>query len=225
MAEKPKPTPEQFETYQRLFDYFNAELFNNRLPSVILNFSRKANSCGFFAPHRWGKGQATTHEISINPTYLAAAPFMDVCQTLVHEMCHLEQMAFGKPSRTGYHNKQWSEMMEAAGLMPSTTGAPGGARVGQSMNDYPIPGGAFEKAFNAIPDDYRLPWHSRESAAFMPPASGTTENGQDEEAPEFKPPGKSKVKYSCPECSTNVWGKPGLQIKCSPCDRQFSELE
>lgn len=226
MAEQPKPTPEQFTTYQRLFDYFNAELYNGQLPAVILNFSRKAHSCGFFAPHRWGKGSTTAHEISINPTYLATAPFIDVCQTLVHEMAHLWQMCHGKPSRTGYHNKEWADKMEAIGLMPSTTGAPGGARVGQNMNDYPLPGGAFEKTFKTLPEDYRLPWHSREASAIVPAGSSTRpeegEGGQIEGG--GNPAVKSKVKYSCPQCSTNIWGKPGLLILCGSCRAEFVEI-
>ena len=44
----------------------------------------------------------------------------------MHEMAHLEQHHFGKPSRAGYHNKQWAGMMKAVGLIRSDTGAPGG---------------------------------------------------------------------------------------------------
>ena len=40
-------------------------------------------------------------------------------------MTHLEQAHFGKPSRNGYHNKEWADLMERVGLMPSDTGAPG----------------------------------------------------------------------------------------------------
>jgi predicted SprT family Zn-dependent metalloprotease len=31
----------------------------------------------------------------------------------------------------------------------------------------------------------------------------------------------SKSKYTCFHCETNVWGKPGLNIVCGNCDRQF----
>jgi predicted SprT family Zn-dependent metalloprotease len=125
-----KPTAEQFKSYQELYDYFNKGLFGGQLPQILLNFSRKANSCGFFAAERWKKEKDKTHEISINPAYLSQAPFREVCQTLVHEMCHLWQFAFGKPSRTCYHNKEWAHKMEDIGLMPSDTGEPGGARIG-----------------------------------------------------------------------------------------------
>jgi hypothetical protein len=28
---------------------------------------------------------------------------------------------------------------------------------------------------------------------------------------------ESKLKYSCPRCSMNVWGKPGLHLRCDDC--------
>jgi hypothetical protein len=39
-------------------------------------------------------------------------------------MVHLWQHHHGKPSRTGYHNKEWATMMKAVGLIPSDTAAP-----------------------------------------------------------------------------------------------------
>ena len=36
----------------------------------------------------------------------------------------------------GYHNAEWASKMESVGLVPSTTGAPGGARVGQAVSHY-----------------------------------------------------------------------------------------
>jgi predicted SprT family Zn-dependent metalloprotease len=43
---------------------------------------------------------------------------------MTNEMAHLEQHHFGKPSRSGYHNKEWAGMMKAVGLIPSDTAAP-----------------------------------------------------------------------------------------------------
>src|SRR6202522_1980646 len=49
-------------------------------------------------------------------------------------MTHLEQHHFGKPSRSGYHNKQWTGLMHAVGLVPSSTGAPGGKETRQQVS-------------------------------------------------------------------------------------------
>ncbi len=91
--------------------------------------------------------------------------------------------------------------MESVGLMPSTTAAPGGARVGQSVSHYVIERGPFDRAFKAMPRDYLLPWQSWEP----------TNQGKN------KPP-VSKIKYTCPTCAANVWGKPGLRLRCDACD-------
>jgi hypothetical protein len=33
---------------------------------------------------------------------------------------------------------------------------------------------------------------------------------------------KDKVKYTCPGCAANVWGKPGLVVVCGECGEPFS---
>jgi hypothetical protein len=65
--------------------------------------------------------------------------------TLVHEMTHLDQRHFGKPSRAGYHNKEWAKLMRDVGLIPSDTGAPGDKEVGQRVSHYIEAGGRFER--------------------------------------------------------------------------------
>jgi hypothetical protein len=85
--------------------------------------------------------------------------------------------------------------MEELGLPPSSTGVPGGKRVGYKMSHYILDGGPFARAFDAMPPKYLLPWTC----------------GIDEDAVEGK--GKatrkrkrkeSKLKYSCRRCSMNV---------------------
>ncbi|MBS4040104.1 MAG: SprT-like domain-containing protein [Flavobacteriales bacterium] len=208
--QKIEPTKDQFANYQALYDYFNTHLFNGELPRIILNFSRKGKVAGFFAPDRWVSVQNKdkTHEISINPTYMATVPFMEVCETLVHEQVHLWQLAFGKPSRVGYHNKEWSRKMEEVGLMPSDTGEEGGNKVGQKMSDYCIQGGTFERVFNELPTSMTLPWVAQESQI------GST-----------RPNNKNKVKYTCSGCGLNMWGKPGLEVYCKPCEKPLEAPE
>ena len=91
------PTSSQFQAYEQMFAYFNAKLFAGWLPPVLLNFSRRAKSLGFFAPERWEKGKSVRHEISLNPTHLKSQKPVDVASTLVHEMVHLWQQEHGKP--------------------------------------------------------------------------------------------------------------------------------
>lgn len=217
-----KPTKEQFTAYQSLYDFFNGKLFAGQLPSVILNFSRHKGMAGFFSKNRWTKGTTNTHEISINPVMLSASSFQEVCQTLVHEMCHLWQQEQGTPSRQGYHNQEWAAKMQAVGLMPSATGNEGGAKVGQRMSDYVLEGGQFAQIFKAMPQRLSFPWKANEGhlPAQMPgpgsPISGGLQEGQPGNGAPAAP--KNKLTYVCRSCKTKVWGKPELQIKCIPCD-------
>jgi predicted SprT family Zn-dependent metalloprotease len=58
----------------------------------------------------------------------------DLLSTLVHEMAHQEQEEQGKPSRSGYHNKEWGTFMQQVGLQPSNTGKTGGKVTGQRVD-------------------------------------------------------------------------------------------
>ncbi len=226
---KKSPTSAQFQAFEAAYNYFNQVLFHYELPPVILNLSRKSKSMGFAAPNRWVQANRTKntdltkpetistssgaemHELSINPEILYMSP-IEVYSTLVHEQCHIWQFHCGKPSLRTYHNKQWGNKMLEVGLTPSTTGKPGGKMTGQSMSDYPTPGGVFLKALKDMPEHYKLPFISKEGIVKAQTAAGGT-------TPEPKP--KNKVKYSCPNCEANIWGKPELNVNCGDCDVRF----
>ena len=201
------PTRVQFNAYEQMFAYFNRTLFGGELPPVILNFSRKTRTYGFFAPERWQKDGEVKDEISLNPAWLTR-PALEVSSTLVHEMAHLWQWHFGTPSRRGYHNAEWASKMDSVGLVPSTTGAPGGKRVGQAVSHYVDGEGRFMRAFAKMPPAYKLPWAAEELDG---PAKG-------------KAKAKNKTKFTCPSCGANAWGKPELAIRCVDCGVDFEPV-
>ncbi len=141
-----KPTFDMYGFVQAAFDHFNERLFDNELPQCLLTFQREKKVMGYFSNDRWEGKRGTEHEIALNPYYFVSHNPLEIFQTIVHEMCHLWQHEFGKPSRTGYHNKEWADKMESIGLMPSDTGSPGGKRTGQKMGDYYIKSGLFYQA-------------------------------------------------------------------------------
>lgn len=221
------PTSDQYNAFQKLFTYFNTRLFEDSLPDVFLNFSRKKGAAGFFAANRWkyvdGK---LAHEISINPTSLADGK-QELIQTLVHEMCHLWQREFGKPSRRTYHNQEWADKMESLGLMPSHTGRPGGNRTGQKMSDYLIDGGPLDTLISQVPDDHWLPLIAIEKEQRPKPVvvdenllADMSIDGQTVPV-ETSEDSKKKVKYTCPSCRINVWGKSALNIHCGDCKQSL----
>ena len=205
-----KPTLEQFHAYQAAWDYFNRKLFGGGLRPCLLVFregkSKTGTVLGHFAAGRWSKGKQVCHEISLNPESLTR-PIEDALSTLVHEMVHQWQEDHGRAPRACYHNRQWAEKMIEVGLIPSDTGAPGGKQTGQTMDHYVDPKGPFCKAVNSMPASVGLPWRT-----------GALAKTTKEPAPN-----RNKVKYTCPGCEANVWGKPGLQVLCGGCDEQFEE--
>jgi hypothetical protein len=202
-----KPITEvEYGGLQAAYDYFKEHLFKERwLPDVMIVLTRKAHSAGHFAPDRFAMRAdgKTQHELSLNPDGWHNKPDRDACQTLCHEMTHVWQEKFGTPAKRAYHNREWAAKMESIGLMPSNTGMPGGKRTGQHMSDYVIRGGAFEQVFAELE---RTGWKLNLESAPRPGKEATS---------------NSKVKFTCPKCAQNAWGKPTLEIACIPCRTQM----
>jgi predicted SprT family Zn-dependent metalloprotease len=194
-------TPIEYGGLQDAFDYLNSTLFDGTLPNVFITYQRRAHSGGYFSPARFANrlGDGQHHEIALNPDGFLGRTDEFIVSILLHEMVHLWQHVHGKPPSRAYHDKQWSAKMETLGLMPSSTGMVGGKRTGQSMSHYIAPDGPFTRAFAALAaTGWKL---NLESAHY---GSGTK-----------APP--SKVKFTCPSCGQNAWGKPDLAITCTPC--------
>jgi predicted SprT family Zn-dependent metalloprotease len=238
-----KPTQEAYTELQDAYDFFNARLFDSQLPECLITLQREKRSFGHFQPTSFVRRSTgeTTDEISMNPRFFATRSIRDTLSTLVHEMVHLWQAHSGQDkSRKGYHNKEWSDQMERIGLMPSNTGQPGGKKVGEKMSHYIIAGGLFDIACNGlITEAFQLSWMDRHPVVMTQPpvppetaaAAGMqlpspTEIAEVEAAEKFVAPivtppakrrrtdGSNRVKYRCPRCKSQVWGKPDLMINC-----------
>lgn len=236
------PTSTTYNELQVAFDHFNKALFENKLPQCLITLQRKKRTYGYFSSERFITSKGTkTDEIAMNPSYFAVCPPEEVLQTLVHEMAHLWQFHFGKPSRGGYHNKEWAAKMENIGLMPSSTGKEGGAKTGDCMSDYIIIGGRFEKACNQLlTNSFRISWAdrfpARERIEQAIAENGVdeireeleswgveiTEDGEIEIQNESKP---TRTKFTCPACGASAWGKPSLNIICGDCDVNLEAIE
>ena len=191
------------ECLQAAFDFLNAKLFGGKLPDAQFNFTRKPHMLGHFAEDRYS-GRVTQFkkpEIALNPNSFNGRTDEQIVSTLAHEMKHLEQHCFGKPSARGYHNKQWAASMKAIGLMPSNTGAVGGKETGQQMSHYILPNGAFARTFAELA---ATGWKLNLQSTIY--AGGE------------KKPKKDKTKYTCPSCGLNMWANiPDADINCNSC--------
>jgi hypothetical protein len=205
------PTAKTYNSLDAAFDFFNDRLFGGRLPPCLITMQRSKKAYGYFAGGRFGArdGSQITDEIALNPSHFHERTTEQSLSTLVHEMTHLEQHHFGKPSRGGYHNAEWSRMMLAVGLIPSDTGAPGGRMVGQRVSHYIVEGGPFARAcaelvgqgFDAL---YVERWSEGGEATRRKKAA-------------------SKTRYTCPGCAANAWAKPDMHLVCGDCEERMEK--
>lgn len=239
------PTVQNYTELQVAYDHFNRALFEGALPACLITLQREKRSFGYFSHQRFANLQGVmTDEIALNPAYFAIVPLVETMQTLVHEMVHLWQHHLGKPGRTRYHNDEWANKMQSIGLMPSSTGKPGGKRTGDHVADYAIEGGLFLQACaELVTKDFQISWYDRfpeprqmeagnevQSMQLSASVGGGVTSSQSQavrsalhlpaagQAAPVKPPTRSK--YTC-ACRQSVWGKPGLKLMCLLCSKPF----
>ena len=156
------PTSATYPPLQHLYDHFDARLFQNRLRQrrCMLTLRNHGRAHAYYWPRRFVTADGeVTDEIALNPRGIHTRPLTDNMASFAHEMVHHEQHLFGKPSRNGYHNREWGGMMKRVGLYPSDTGEPGGRETGQQMTHYLIPGGPYNVACQELlAEGFTLLW-------------------------------------------------------------------
>jgi len=208
MTKTPSPTRETYDSLNLAHEFFNARLFGGTLPACLVTLQRSKKAYGFFAGQRFGlkAGEGATDEIALNPSHFEERTVEETLSTLAHEMAHQWQQHHGKPSRTGYHNKEWAAKMQEIGLVPSDTGREGGKPVGQKVSHYIASGGAFERACAALLEGGKF------GRLYI-------ERWGDEATRKKKT--ASKTRYSCPSCGLNAWAKPNVALVCGDCDEKL----
>ncbi|MBP8936893.1 MAG: SprT-like domain-containing protein [Agrobacterium sp.] len=208
---KVNPTATTYNGLDRAYAVFNEELFAGELPACLITMQRVKKAYGYFAGGRFGTkdGTVVTDEIALNPSHFSRRTTQQSLSTLVHEMVHLWQHHFGKPSRGGYHNREWAEKMHSVGLVPSSTGEPGGNETGQRVTHYIATGGPFQIACDKL-----------EKGGFDPLYVEIWEDAKKQAARSKK--AASKTCYTCPNCGLNAWAKPNVRLMCAEC---FAVLE
>jgi predicted SprT family Zn-dependent metalloprotease len=201
------PTHRTYTSLDAAYDHFNRELFAGQLPPCLITMQRHKGAYGYFSGGRFvslDDPQEITDEIALNPAHFARRPTAGTLSTLVHEMAHLWQHHFGRPSRTAYHNREWAAKMREVGLIPSTTGQPGGKETGQRVSHYIEEGGRFDRACTAfLATAVAVLYHDRA--------------GDGKAAAMRRQKAASKTRYTCPGCGLNAWAKPGAPLACGDC--------
>lgn len=208
-----RPTAQAYGELQMAYDHFNRALFAERLPPCLITLQRKGRrTFGYYAASRFGTVDGkTTDEIAMNPLHFKHGPVIDVLSTLVHEMVHLWQQHFGRPSRSAYHNREWAGEMLRIGLHPSDTGRPGGRMTGQQMSDYVLPGGRFEQAAQQLlATGFVITWFDHHGVRLEP---------FDPDALIVRARSGLRIKFTCPSCRASAWGKASLNLFCLDCQQ------
>lgn len=163
------PTEQAHEELAHAFEVLNDRLFDGELPPCLITLQRSRGFRGFFSAHRFIRADATTtHEIAMNPQIFALATLPEVLSELAHNMAHLWAHMRGVQGRRGYHSKAWADRMEALGLMPSSTGRPGGKRTGEKVEHYIIEGGPFDQAVrDLVASGFGITWLDRVASPWL----------------------------------------------------------
>jgi len=256
MSEEETKTPivDQSRAIQDAYDWLNTNLFEGKLPAAMLVLSRNSNLLGgYFTPKRWFDEDGNDiPEIAINANCLRNSGIVKAMVILCHEMVHLWQYVYGTPSRSGYHNKEWSDKAIEIGLQPFTAE---GKCIGQNVDTKLIVDGPAETAIAEMPEDFTLPWMTEPmedptkdgqngqkggqegggqgegqeqggSGQGGPPKGverGTGRGSREGSGQERKP--GTRNKYTCPACGFNLWGKPGGNFECLDCNQVIIEMK
>lgn len=195
---------------------------NLDMPEVVITLARKNQAAGWYCPDRLStRDGKMADEIALNPQYVFERSRADVVSTIAHELVHLWQQHYGKPGKRTYHNRQWADEMKRIGLQPV---GHDGKETGHKMSHDIIPGGIFDTWFSKYvltePDwiygDAIITAASSGNNDGNSDGDSSNDGGSDSEIePKSKP--KSKVKFTCPQCGANVWGKPSSNVICGDC--------
>lgn len=216
-----KPITDQSEAMSRVFHYLNQKLFEGTLPEPMIVFTRNPKVLGgYFAHNKWFSAEdgAGVDEIAINANTMVEGDEIGLLQVLVHELTHQWQQHHGNPGRGGYHNREWADKCLEIGLKPMNIDQPD-CETGDKINTVLIKGGKAMLVLAGMPEEISIPFYAEilgNPDPGMP--EGKPKDEPDQETPVPQPKSGQKVKYTCPGCGFNLWGKGGGRFMCMDCN-------
>jgi predicted SprT family Zn-dependent metalloprotease len=196
---------ETYDVLRAAFNFFNKELFDNKLSECLILLHRHRSAYGYFCADRFAQNSSKVkvHEIALNPSHIRERKPKDTFGTLAHEMVHQLQQEHGKPPKNAYHNREWAKMMKEIGLQPDDGE---GNETGRYVSHKIVRGGRFEKAYEKFEAEHNM-------ALFGDIITASK-----------KEKGKtSKFKFVCPECGQNAWAKITAKLVCGDCEEPMEE--
>ena len=199
MKISPTMTKKQAIFFENTFNYYKNTLFQGILPECYIEFSTKVGLYGIFFSNQWvDLKQKYIHEIILNPEILSLKS-IEFHAIIVRNMVFLWLYMHGIHSRPNYLNKKAAQKLEEFGIIPSSTGAPGGKKIGQSILQYINYNGIFAKVFKKNP---------KKTSGYRHTSADDETNGKDKTL---------KIKFFCPSCMKKLPDLKEHKVLCLVC--------
>lgn len=237
-----KTSTELYGKIQTVINELDSNFFTGKgkqsIPEIVFAINNSCHACvtAFVSPDALydKKNNKKLQYIGINPRHLNR-DISEILATICHELCHVYENAFIHIPRGGYHDKEWDKLMRDCGLEPKYLN-----KSKTAVSTKVLEGGDFEKfvaGFKEIHgEDYfniveysPLVEHQTKVALGLEDDDGEDSENDTPKADNADKPVKkynrNKIKYTCPDCQSRVWGKAGLNIECVDCACSFEEEE
>lgn len=195
----------------KIFDLLNEEFFESELsrPTITIQSTPRAYGHFTLSDKTWVSKLGGTHEINIGAGTLSR-DILDVCATLLHEMCHYWNYENGIQdcSRGNtYHNKRFKEAAELHGLNVEHSEKYGWSHTSPSeeLLEFVVKNGLTDILINR-----------NEYCGISVTGTGTHSGT----APTGAKPSSSR-KYICPCCGMSVRATKLVNIACLDCGKQM----
>ncbi len=190
---------------ENLFSKFNKQFYNGELQSPIITASPDHTKGAYGWCTGWkawkDENDSGYYEINLCAEYLSR-PFLEVCETLLHEMVHLANLQnnIKDTSRGGtYHNKEFRSSAEAHGLTVEKTKS--------GWNKTALTDETVAWIVTEFAEETRFPLY-REKILNV--------KGYKKKS--------SSRKYVCPLCGTIIRATKEVRVTCSECEAEFNEV-
>ncbi len=199
---------------EKMFRQINADLFNGELEEPIITIQSTPHAYGHITVGKaWTRRGEERHELNIGAETMAR-PIEELTATIIHEMCHLENIRLGIQdcSRGNtYHNKKFKDMAEShlLHIEHHTTYGWTITSPTEALIDYII-----EKGWSELE-------MQRDSATgyWKPTGGGKTGNDGNTTPPTIAPtkPKQSYRKHKCPCCGLIARTTKDAKLICGSC--------
>ena len=233
-----KTSTELYGKIQKVIDLLDNSFFSGNgkysIPELVFAINNKCNAfvTAYVSPDALfdTKNARKLQYLAINPKHLNR-DIDSILATICHELCHIYENAYIHIPRGGYHDKAWTDLMLDCGLEPiflnkSKTAVSTKIKEDDIFSDFvkKFKEENGDNYFNIV--EYTKETEHRVKVALGLEMADGTENDRpkaDNADVPIKKYNRNKVKYTCSGCGSKVWGKSGLNILCSDCDRDFEE--